>query len=783
MAFHSYANNLVSGDTNNNPDIFINEKPAKISISDLTLTEGNNGTSNAFFTVNLSNPSSQKVTVNYTTADGTATGGSDYTALTGILSFNPGVTSQTVTVAVKGDTTFESNETFLVNLSNPSNATITKNQGLGTILNDDSLPKISISDLTLTEGNNGTSNAFFTVNLSNPSSQKVTVNYATADGTAIGGSDYTSLTGVLSFNPGVTSQTVTVAVKGDTTFESNETFLVNLSNPSNATITKNQGIATILNDDSLPKISISDLTLTEGNNGTSNAFFTVNLSNPSSQKVTVNYTTADGTATGGSDYTALTGILSFNPGVTSQTVTVAVNGDTTFESNETFLVNLSNPSNATITKNQGLGTILNDDSLPKISISDLTLTEGNNGTSNAFFTVNLSNPSSQKVTVNYTTADGTATGGSDYTALTGILSFNPGVTSQTVTVAVNGDTTFESNETFLVNLSNPSNATITKNQGLGTIINDDSLPKISISDLTLTEGNNGTSNAFFTVNLSNPSSQKVTVNYTTADGTATGGSDYTALTGILSFNPGVTSQTVTVAVKGDTTFESNETFLVNLSNPSNATITKNQGLGTIINDDTTAKNVINGTSVSETLLGTIQEDSIYGFAGNDIIVGSIGKDEIYGGPGNDELIGDVKNLVGDDSSMNDIIYGGIGSDRLHGGGGNDYLYGKAGNDQIWGDVGDDLIWGGFGNDILTGGTGFDTFVIAKGEGTDTIRDFQIGQDYIALTGGLTFASLSITQLGSQTLISDNVNNQTLTLLSGVNAVTLIANASTTFFNI
>jgi Tol biopolymer transport system component/UPF0716 family protein affecting phage T7 exclusion len=420
---------------------------------------------------------------------------------------------------------------------------------------------------------------------------------------------------------------------------------------------------------------------------------------------------------------------------------------------------------------------------PTISINDVTLSEGNNGTTLAIFTVNLSNSSSQTVTVNYATADVTATGGNDYASVAGILTFNPGVTSQTVSVAVLGDTTSESTETFLVNLFNPSNSTLTKNQGRGTIVNDDQIPTISINDVTLSEGNNGTTLAIFTVNLSNSSSQTVTVNYATADVTATGGNDYASVAGILTFNPGVTSQTVSVAVLGDTTSESTETFLVNLFNPSNSTLTKNQGRGTIVNDDATAKNLINGTSISETLLGTNLEDMIKGFGGNDIIVGGIGQDEIYGGFGNDELIGDVTNLVGDESNMDDIIYGGFGNDRLHGGGGNDFLYGNPGNDQIWGDDGDDLIWGGFGNDILTGGFGVDTFVITRGGGTDTIRDFQIGEDYLALKDGLVFASLSITQLGSQAFISDNASNESLMLLSGVNAASLIANASNVFVNI
>ena len=189
--------------------------------------------------------------------------------------------------------------------------------------------------------------------------------------------------------------------------------------------------------------------------------------------MTVNYSTANGTATAGSDYIATSGTLTFNPGDTTKTITVLVNGDTLNEANETFFVNLSNPVNATIADAQGLGTILNDDALPSISINDVSLAEGNSGTTNAVFTVTLSPASGQTVTVNYSTANGTATAGSDYIATSGTLTFNPGDTTKTITILVNGDTVVEPNETFSVNLTTVTNATITRGQGVGTIVNDD----------------------------------------------------------------------------------------------------------------------------------------------------------------------------------------------------------------------------------------------------------------------------------------------------------------------
>jgi glucose/arabinose dehydrogenase len=557
-----------------------------ISINDVTVTEGNAGTTNASFTVSLSNTSSQTVTVNYATAGNTATSGTDFTAASGVATITPGLLSTTVVVPVNGETTYEPNETFFVNLSGAANATINDNQGLGTINNDDLEPKISINDATVTEGNSGTTTANFTVSLSNPSFETITVNYATANGTANSGSDYVTASGTVTFTPGQTSQPISITVNGDTAFEANETFNVNLSTPLNSSILDGQGVGTINNDDTQPTISINDVSVAEGNSGTTTATFTVSLSNASSQTITANYATADVSAGAGSDYVSASGTVTFTPDQVSQTISVTVNGDTTFEPNETFNVNLSSPSNATIADGQGVGTITNDDTQPTISINDVTVGEGNAGTTTAAFTVSLSNASSQTITVNYATADNTATAGSDYVATSGTLTFTPGQTSQPVNVTVNGDPGFELAETFNVNLSGASNATISDNQGVGTIANEDLPPALSINDVSITEGNSGTVTATFTVTLSMASGVTATVNYATADGTATAGSDYVATSGTLTFNPGQLTQQVNVTINGDTAFEANEAFNVNLTSPSNAIITDGQGVGTITNDDT-----------------------------------------------------------------------------------------------------------------------------------------------------------------------------------------------------
>jgi probable HAF family extracellular repeat protein len=223
---------------------------------------------------------------------------------------------------------------------------------------------------------------------------------------------------------------------------------------------------------------------------------------------------------------------------------------------------------------------------PQLSINGVSMKEGNTGTSNAVFTVNLSAPSTVPVTVQYATADGTATAGSDYLATNGTLTFAPGQTSKTITVQVIGDRLAEPNETFGVNLTSPTNATLAGGPGIGTILDDE--PRISISDVSKKEGRAGQTTSFtFTVTLSAAYDQPVTMSYRTADGTATtSDNDYVAKTGTLTFNPGETSKTITIVVIGDNKREANETFFVDLfGNSSNSLFKKSRGIGTILNDD------------------------------------------------------------------------------------------------------------------------------------------------------------------------------------------------------
>ncbi len=340
-----------------------------VSIHDARIVEGNTGATNLLFEVNLSNPSDRTVTVRFATSPNTASAGSDFTSRHGTISFAPGETNQTLTIRIRGDSHNEVDESFSVGLTNAINATLGRAQATGVIVNDDPLPGLSLSNVVLTEGNTGARDAVFQVQLSVASGRPITVNYATAPGTARAGTDFIATNGMLTFQPGNVRQKIIVKVLGDIIQESNVTFFVNLGEPLNAVLAQAQGQCTILNNDKPPKLFIDDVTLTEGDLGQTNAVFTVRLLPASGLPVTVDFATTNGSATGGLDFMPTNGSIHFALGETNQTIPVAVFGDLLSESNETFFVRLSDPTNATLGRGLGRATILDND--PPLLVASL----------------------------------------------------------------------------------------------------------------------------------------------------------------------------------------------------------------------------------------------------------------------------------------------------------------------------------------------------------------------------------------------------------------------------
>nr|NCR65247.1 hypothetical protein [Microcystis aeruginosa LL11-07] len=604
----------------------VSQPPISLTINDVTVTEGNSGTTNAVFTVSLSSAASTVVSVNYATANGTATAGTDYTAIpTTTLTFNPGETSKTITVPVNGDNQVELNETFFLNLSNlqanGSNVTLADNQGQGTINNDDSA-SIAITDVTITEGNSGTTNAVFTVTLSNAVDTAVTVNYATANGTATtADNDYTAIaTTPLTFNAGETSKTITVAINGDTKVESNETFFVNLSslnaNGRNVTIADNQGQGTIANDDViLPSITL--------------AVSPTNL-------LTVNYSIG-GTANNGTDYASIPTGVTFAANLATATVIVDPTADTTVESNETVALTLATGTGYTVgTTTAVTGTITNDDTSVTLAVSPSSVTE--DGTANLVYTFTRSGVTTNALTVNYTIG-GTATNGTDYTSISTSVTFAANSSTATLIVDPTADTTVEPDETVILTLATGTGYTVgTPNTATGTINNDD-FSQLSINDITVVEGKDN--NAILTVTVDNPNSQQISVNYATEPIDATSNVDYTSQTGTLIIPANTSTATISIPILNDNLNEADEAFTITLSNAVNATINPEGGIGEVIITDTWQSSLTRTLPNNVENLRLIGSNNINGTgnAGNNNITGNSGINQINGANGADILTG------------------------------------------------------------------------------------------------------------------------------------------------
>jgi hypothetical protein len=563
-----------------------------VAIEDVSVAEGN-GAPNAHATVKLrlSTPSAVPVTIDYATADGTGLAGQAYVAQRGSVTFAPGATEQTVRVEIIGDTKAGTDQTFAVRLTGATAASIADNEGIVTIRNDDG---IVIGDVTDAEGTGGASTTLsFPVRLLTAATGPVTVDYAVDSVTATAGADFTSTSGQIAFAAGETEKFITVDVAADADVESDEEFLVTLSNPTGATIADAVGKGTIRNDDGFV---VDDLRVAEGSTGgTTNATVTIRLLSPLASAASVDWQAVNGSAVAGQDFTASSGTASFAPNQTTASITIPLTADLATEAHETFTIALSNLVGTGIADGEAVVTIIDDDGF---SITDVFIAEGDSGARSATFVVSLLTPFAQTITVDYATADDTATAGADYTATSGTLTFPAGLSTRSFTVPITTDTTQEGNETFTVTLSNPSaSATIARATATATILNDDGL---SVAGTTVTEGDSGTTQVTVAVTLNAPAAGEVEVAWATVDGTATAGTDYVGASGTLVFAAGETSRNITVDVAGDTLFEGNETFRIALSDPAGAAIVDHSATVTITNDDSRAAPTVSVYSTSLT---------------------------------------------------------------------------------------------------------------------------------------------------------------------------------------
>jgi serine protease len=571
---------------------------SRLRVTDaVTTVEGNSGTHTVSFSVSLTQALSVPVTFNVATANGTATAGSDYVALSAPNQTIPaGQTSKTFNVTVNGDVLGEGDEYFFLNLTNVVGAGVLDAQGKHTIYEDDPVPLLDGVPVPNLSGRFGQPRYFqFDV----PAGE-TNLRFDITGG--VGEADLLVRFGALpdrqtyDCGPGYQGNVENCTIA--TPQAGRYYVMVDAFFPfDGVTLTAAYG-------NPMPELTISDASIVEGDDSEVWMTFTVTLAKPTNLPVGFDYSFTDGTATTADfDYLPYDAHGSINPGELSMTFVTAILSDRRIEPNETLYATLSNVTNATVVDGQGVGTIIDDDTIT-LSIADASVSEGNSGTKQMAFPVSISKATDHYVTVNLTTQDLTATAGSDYVSRSEYIEIPPGQVGTTFDVTINGDVQVEGNEQFRLQGSNVSGAVFGDDQAIGTILNDEAVPNLTINDVSLNEGDSGSKLLTFTATLSAAATHATTFNASSANGTATAGSDYLAinLSGIT-IPAGQTSKTFSVTVPGDTLVEPTEYFYVNLSNAVGANITDGQGIGYIINNDG-ALISINDVAVGEGNAGT-----------------------------------------------------------------------------------------------------------------------------------------------------------------------------------
>jgi hypothetical protein len=624
-----------------------------VSAANAAIAEGNSGTTQIAYTVTRSGDLSVAATVDYTVtgSNGATTGDVAGGVLpTGTLTFGVGVSELAVTFNVSGDTVAEANdETFTLTLGNPSANTTLGTSTASTVINNDDTNFVLSAPANTAEGGSGTTPVVFTVTRVGDTGGSGSVTWALSASAGLTTADFVGNqdalgtnsglpSGTVTFAAGETSKTITLNVQGDLTLESDETLQVVLGTPVNGTIQPGDGSksTTLLTDDDNFSISTATTTRAEGNTD-STVTYTVNrtgsLDGARDLTWTISGTNGFATGTDLAAGQASTGTVSFADGQTSATIVVNIKGDSTVESDETMTVTLSNaPANSNIVTAAASTVLTNDDAGLTITPLLADKNEGNSAYVDYTFTVSRSGNGSQVSTVNWAVDAGiaNAVNGTDFYSSQpagvskdgngipyGSLTFASGETSKTITLRIAGDSTLEVDETLRVNLSNPSSGTeILGGTADGYVRNDDAEFNITAGTATVVEGDNGhTGTALtYTVTRTGYLSQTNTVNWGVGH-TTTNINDFTngintniTPSGTLTFNSGVTTQTITVYAYGDTgvgSIENNETFNLNLSgaNAGSSIGATGSYTSTLQNDDTQITASIDDMRVAETVAG------------------------------------------------------------------------------------------------------------------------------------------------------------------------------------
>jgi uncharacterized delta-60 repeat protein/uncharacterized repeat protein (TIGR01451 family) len=406
---------------------------------------------NAVINVTRTNGWTGIVSVNFSTSPGTAVPGGDYQTVNTSLVFADGETNKTVLVPVLDDLGVSGDRTVLLALANPTGgATLgAPSASVLTILDNDVAVAFASPVFVVNEGGG---NATLSILRLNGTNGVTTVSYATTNGTAVAGQDYSPAAGILTFNPGESLKALNIPILDDDAIEGDESFSVVLSNPSPGVQLANPSTAAVVILDNDTGFSFTNSVVQVFENGT-NAVITVVRTNTGTGTVSVNYATENGTASASADYVGVSGTLVFTNGEAIKTFTVPILDDKLAEGDESFTVSLSNPSQGSGLLNPSVQTVVIVDNDAGLRFSSSTYAVAENGLK-ATIQVERTNYLDSTVVVSYSTQNGTALGGTDYTPASGSLTFTNGETTKSFEVYVIDDTLIEGDETVLLSLFN-----------------------------------------------------------------------------------------------------------------------------------------------------------------------------------------------------------------------------------------------------------------------------------------------------------------------------------------
>ena len=596
-----------------------------VSIDSPSVTEGDSGSTDLTFAATLNTASTQQVTVDYADAGtGTATSGTDYTAITdGTLTFAAGTTSQTFDVSVTGDTTDEADETVLVTLSDASGATISTATGTGTITDDDDPPTVSVAAASVTEGDSGSKNLTFTATLSAASGKQATVAWAEGTGgTATSGTDYTAITGgTLTFAAGTTSQTFSVSVTGDVVDESNETVAVTLSSPTNATLSSTAASATgtITDDDATPTsitLTVNDDSVSEGDGDTTiTVTATVDGTTRFGTAKTVTASVAGSGTASAVDFAAVSDFditIAAGTASKSETFTLSPTDDSVDETDETITVSGASTG---LTINSDTITLSDDDDTPSItlSVSDSSVAEDDGATTiTVTATVDGTTRFVDDTTVEASVAGSGTAAAVDFAAVSNFnisISAEAASGAETFTLTPTDDTVHEADETITVSGTSGS---LTVNSATIALTDDEALPTAALALSPTSIGEDGGASTV-TATLSAESSAAVTLTVEAAAGTGAVPADFALSTAkTLTIAAGATTSTGTVTV----TAADNDVDAANKSVTVSATATGGNGVAApsdvtlTLTDDDTAGVTFNPTTLTVTEQGASQSFTV-----------------------------------------------------------------------------------------------------------------------------------------------------------------------------